>query len=208
MKTEYKSQVQQDQFVDLILKNKPIGTYVDIGSHHPVDISNTYVFDQRGWSGLCVDVGLDEGLYRENNRSAHLVKFDATLLNYHNLFKKLNFPSTIDYLSLDVDESSTEVLKILPHKEYRFNVITIEHDLYAHGDIYRNQQRELLTSLGYQLFASDVKVPEDWWVGNPASNGGQLVNVGFEDWWVDFRVIPVIQNKYAKQIIELLTSTS
>jgi len=51
-------------------------------------------------------------------------------------------------------------------------------------------------------------VPEDWWVGNPASNGGQLVNVGFEDWWVDFRVIPVIQNKYAKQIIELLTSIS
>jgi hypothetical protein len=206
MKTEYKSQVQQDQFVDLMLKNKPIGTYVDIGSNHPVDINNTYVFDRRGWKGLCVDVSLDENLYRENNRSAHLVKLDATLLNYYNLFKKLNFPSTIDYLSLDIDEGSTDVLKILPHEEYRFGVITIEHDLYAHGDVYRNQQRGILWSLGYQLFASDVKVPEDWWVGNSSSNGGERVNVGFEDWWINPRVITVMQNKYPKQIIELVTS--
>jgi FkbM family methyltransferase len=31
------------------------GFYVDIGAHHPLRFSNTRVFYERGWSGICVD---------------------------------------------------------------------------------------------------------------------------------------------------------
>ncbi|MGE3769985.1 MAG: FkbM family methyltransferase [Bdellovibrionales bacterium] len=32
-----------------------VGTYVDVGCYKPVDYSNTYLFYQRGWRGLCID---------------------------------------------------------------------------------------------------------------------------------------------------------
>lgn len=34
---------------------KTDGTYVDVGCFHPVDYSNTYIFYQRGWSGVAID---------------------------------------------------------------------------------------------------------------------------------------------------------
>ena len=35
--------------------NDQIGTYLDIGSGHPVIGSNTYYYYKRGWTGVCVD---------------------------------------------------------------------------------------------------------------------------------------------------------
>src|SRR2546423_8590334 len=35
------------------------GFYVDIGAHHPVRFSNTYLLYQRGWSGINVDANAD-----------------------------------------------------------------------------------------------------------------------------------------------------
>ena len=180
----YTSQANQDQFVDFMLNNKQFGTYVDIGSYHPIEDNNTYVFDARGWSGICVDLQLDEQLYSQT-RSAYAIKSNALSVNYLNLFQRMCCSSTIDYLSIDVDESSTKVLEMLPHDQYRFNVITIEHDAYVHGDKYRTPQRELLTSLGYILFTEDVKVPESVWnmmvTEKIVTN---KLNVGFEDWWI------------------------
>ena len=31
------------------------GTYIDIGSHHPIKISNTFIFYLMGWRGVCID---------------------------------------------------------------------------------------------------------------------------------------------------------
>lgn len=42
------------QLMKLINNNIP-GTYVDIGSWHPINASNTYFFSLRGWKGICID---------------------------------------------------------------------------------------------------------------------------------------------------------
>jgi len=38
-----------------IFEKKPIGFYVDVGSHHPQRFSNTYQFYLRGWNGINID---------------------------------------------------------------------------------------------------------------------------------------------------------
>jgi hypothetical protein len=52
----------------------------------------------------------------------------------------------------------------LPLTQYRFSVITFEHDanMYFKNASIRDMQRELLDSLGYTLVARTIH--EDWWV--------------------------------------------
>ena len=43
---------------DLVLQNylkEPQGFYVDVGAHHPVQFSNTYLLHRRGWRGINID---------------------------------------------------------------------------------------------------------------------------------------------------------
>ena len=49
------SQEGEDLMLDIMLKYKKTGIYVDIGAHHPFKFSNTYYFYLKGWSGVCVD---------------------------------------------------------------------------------------------------------------------------------------------------------
>ena len=52
-------------------------------------------------------------------------------IDYKIVFEQENFPKTIDYLSLDIDELSLDALLILPHDEYIFNVIKYIFDIYS-----------------------------------------------------------------------------
>lgn len=75
----------------------------------------------------------------------------------------------VDYLSLDIDGYYDVVLKKIPFKNYTFKVITIEHDFYRYGEVFRQQERQILSSLGYYLLCPDVSHPacgsfEDWWI--------------------------------------------
>jgi FkbM family methyltransferase len=49
------SQFGEDMIVRSLLAPIKCGTYVDLGSHHPVYFSNTHHFYLRGWQGLNVD---------------------------------------------------------------------------------------------------------------------------------------------------------
>lgn len=49
------SQEGEDLIIDKLLKYKKSGFYVDIGAHHPVKFSNTFIFYKRGWKGINVD---------------------------------------------------------------------------------------------------------------------------------------------------------
>lgn len=49
------SQHGEDLFVKKHFPAGHKGTYVEIGSSHPIRISNTYLFYKNGWSGVCVD---------------------------------------------------------------------------------------------------------------------------------------------------------
>jgi hypothetical protein len=172
------SDAAQDQFVAHILNFKKDGYCVDIGSCHSIISNNTFVFQELGWTSVSVEINSEyNSSYSSRINGTHYNE-DALKVKYKEAFEENEFPKTIDYLSLDVDTLSLSVLKILPFDEYRFKVITIEHDAYLYGDEYRAEQRKVLTKLGYRLICSNILVP------NPGHVGYNGEPCPFEDWWV------------------------
>ena len=168
---EFNSQASQDEFVYFLLYDmldkQDTGHYLEIGAGEPQLINNSYFFEkQLNWDGVSIDIsdGLRDRWYAD--RSNTLLIEDATKSNYRSILK--SFPRVIDYLSLDVDSVYDVVLKRIPFDEHIFKVITIEHDFYRYGDLYRSKERTILASFGYHLLCSDV------------SNDG----FSFEDWWI------------------------
>ncbi|OBF52862.1 hypothetical protein A5787_06980 [Mycobacterium sp. 852002-50816_SCH5313054-b] len=49
------SQEGEDRILDRIFASAPKGFYVDVGAHHPMRFSNTYLFYRRGWRGVNID---------------------------------------------------------------------------------------------------------------------------------------------------------
>lgn len=45
----------EDLILDRLLNGQKDGFYVDVGAHHPMRFSNTYLFYLRGWKGINVD---------------------------------------------------------------------------------------------------------------------------------------------------------
>ena len=50
------SQFNDDIFIEKFFIKKKIGSYVDIGCHHPFKLNNTYLLYKKGWSGLNIDL--------------------------------------------------------------------------------------------------------------------------------------------------------
>ena len=53
------SQEGEDQILRRIFGNQKLGFYIDVGAHHPIRFSNTYLFYRKGWSGINVDAAPD-----------------------------------------------------------------------------------------------------------------------------------------------------
>jgi FkbM family methyltransferase len=49
------SQEGEDMLLERFLMDRPCGFYVDVGAHHPMRFSNTYLLYRRGWMGLNID---------------------------------------------------------------------------------------------------------------------------------------------------------
>lgn len=45
----------EDLILDRLLEGQQVGFFVDVGAHHPLRFSNTYLFYQRGWRGINID---------------------------------------------------------------------------------------------------------------------------------------------------------
>jgi FkbM family methyltransferase len=70
------SQYGEDQVFRLLMQPTSEGTYLDVGSHHPVNGSNTYNLYFRGWRGLTIDPNpIFESEYRRYRpQETHLVE--------------------------------------------------------------------------------------------------------------------------------------
>lgn len=49
------SQNYEDLYLWRIFRDKPVGFYVDVGAHHPVDDSVTKIFYDQGWRGINIE---------------------------------------------------------------------------------------------------------------------------------------------------------
>lgn len=180
----------QENFVIKILNKKRNGYYVELGANHPKEGSNTYYLEKEfDWKGVSFEVLPEYHSLHSEARTNPCLLQDARTFDYKKYFIENNFPNQIDFLQVDIDAgfddsakqiedsaSSLHGLIQIPLNEYRFSIITYEHE--ALNDFKKNSerdaQREILDSYGYSL------VVRDW----------------HEDWWVDPNVIPYTQFKH------------
>jgi hypothetical protein len=169
------SQVFQDIFVLSMLDGKKNGTFLEIGGGYAYHKNNTALLESDfGWKGVSIELNEncvnDYKTYRPNTNVLHA---NALLLNYSKLIKEyFKNETVIDYLQLDIEPSANtyEALLSIPFDEYKFRVITYEHDHYVDvSDSYRDKSRNYLISMGYKLVVSNVAEDdessfEDWWI--------------------------------------------
>jgi len=166
------SQAFQDIFVLTVLNGKKEGKYLEIGAYHPYEHSNTFLLEKYfGWKGYSLDIVRKSVVNFNGKRSNECGLYDATVFDYKSLMDKLNWENEWDYLQLDCEPASNTYLALLqiPFSDYKFRVITYEHDWYTEKNIYRDKSRKYLKDLGYELLISNISVDhkspfEDWWV--------------------------------------------
>jgi len=169
------SQVFQDMFVLSMVDGKRDGTYLEIGGGYAYHKNNTALLEnQFGWKGVSIEFNeacvQDYKKYRPN---ANVLCTNALFINYSKLLKEyFKDEVVIDYLQLDIEPSANtyEALLAIPFDEYKFRVITYEHDHYVDvSGSYRDKSREYLKKMGYEMIVSNVAEDdesafEDWWV--------------------------------------------
>jgi hypothetical protein len=173
-----------DAFALDILGYKKNGYYVEMGSADPIRNNTTYKMEtEYDWTGVGFDLDQEHvDNYNKVRKNPCLLE-DATKFNYLKYFEENNFPKQIDYLQIDIESPMDQGgrpqapigqplngLISLPLSQYRFSVISFEHEYIIHykNASLRDAQREILNNLGYSLIAK----------------------LGHEDWWVDSTVIP------------------
>jgi FkbM family methyltransferase len=52
---KFQGQYFQDMIAYIYLQKKKNGFYIDIGANDGISISNTYIFEQLGWKGICIE---------------------------------------------------------------------------------------------------------------------------------------------------------
>lgn len=182
MKLEYFSQLGQDIFVlDLINESS---TYLEVGCQDSKIINNTYLLEQKGWTGISIDIIN----YSDNwkSRKNKFVCSDALKTNFKALLEWQKHKSPIGFLSIDIEGNGSryECLKRILSTGYEFKIICIEHDSYkGYIKSEKEPQIELLKNKGYELVVENI---------------GDKPEYLFEDWWVNPKFVNT--EKYSKFI--------
>jgi hypothetical protein len=165
------SQVRQDIFVLKMTDYKYNGTFLEIGSNHPITINNTYILEKMfNWKGVMVEKDSQFlELYKKKRPNCDHVIGDAVSLDYTTLLEQ--YPRDMDYLQIDLHVDNNSTLNTLIQlndsilKTHRFATITFEHD-YSKGDYFytKDISRKILFDAGYVLFLKDVLYFEDWYI--------------------------------------------
>jgi SAM-dependent methyltransferase len=182
------SEAGQESFVLNMLDEKRDGWFLEIGAFASKKTSNTWLLETKyGWKGASFEIVTEYSMEYSEHRDALCFNVDATKFNYKEYLDEALYPDRIDYLQLDIEPASNTLLalKQIPLDDYRFSVITFEHDLYYAPEnvAIKEEQKEILTSYGYVLAVENVMVDAPGW---PLRE--------FEDWWIDPKVVS--EDKY------------
>lgn len=172
------SEAFQDLFVLTILNGKRNGTYLEIGSGHPIYRNNTYLLEKDfEWTGISIDYSTELINEFKKTRLNKCIESDATQLNFNDVTSDiantgLEEHKVIDYLQIDCDlpEITYQILLNIDFSKTKFRVITFEHDYYADSSkLIQGMANQVLTAHGYELIAENiapdgVRNYEDWWV--------------------------------------------
>jgi hypothetical protein len=173
----YRGNSMQELMVLDLLDFKRDGYYVELGAFHSTEGSNTFYLEtDHDWRGVSFEIVPERRQEFVANRSNPCYS-DALSFDYVSYFKQESFPEQLDFLQVDIDAGYDRAMRpngnhyttllgliSLPLTQYRFNVITFEHDanMYWRNIGMRDAQREILDALGYTLVSRQIH--EDWWV--------------------------------------------
>lgn len=170
------SQIGQDDWVLSLFPEGYEGYFLDIGAQLPRDINNTLLLEEKGWTGLAIDI-IDFSEDWKERKTPFICKdiFKIDLDEY-------GIPEVVDYLSLDISPwpgSRYESLQRVLSFGFKFCVVTLEHDANRGIDhIVRERipQRLLMKEMGYTLVKENVNGFEDWYINEVllASRAGQV----------------------------------
>lgn len=172
------SQSGQDQFIQYILNDKQYGTFLELGSNDPIEISNTFQLESvYDWLGIMIEIDKKYALLYDQCRTSHYLIQDATQVDYIKYLKKWNFPFIIDYLQIDLEPKNYSTIKALQVLSrdvfplYKFRVVTFEHDIYINSEATKytqSESRKIFETFGYMRVFENVKnngnAYEDWYV--------------------------------------------
>ena len=189
---EIYSEAGQDLFVLSLLDGKKNGTYLEIGTGHSKDKSNTFLLEsQFGWKGASIDIESKYVKEHNQNRKTKAEVGDGTTVNYVDILHRAGITDTdIDYASVNCEPTSDTFLSLInmPFNTHRFGIITYEHNSYVGESQYRTLSRKFLKNKGYLLLVPNISI---W--GYP--------NSVYEDWWVHPELISQdIRNQYKSDI--------
>lgn len=157
------SQNYQDVFALMCSKFSNSGYFIDIGCSTPDNISNVLLLLNNGWSGIGFDLIPNVKTRWKAHHKMEVESVDV-LKDWSLIEDKINkLPKLIDYLSLDLDGYPAQyAIEKLDLDNRKFRCMTIEHDAYRFGDIYKNAQREVLLNKGYEIVITTAA--EDWYI--------------------------------------------
>ena len=204
-----RSQAGQDRFVYLMIEKylgmkDYKGKFLDIGACYPIQYNNTYEFERRGWTGMLFEL---EDKYAEDYKKQRKSPFyigDVRFIDWVTILTANGFPegTVFDYMSLDIDDGTLEMVRNFPWDKYTFRFITAEHDLYKDGPEKKKEMYETFTKLGYiclhENVANEYNPMEDWWAHPslvkttllPSERGMNL------DWTV---MLPYLEGRFAER---------
>lgn len=146
------SQVGQDLFALQISKNK---TYIEIGAADPIKLSNTYLLENNGWTGISLELN---NKFKEDWLKTRINPcYYTDAVNY-----KYGTIQRVGYLSCDINppELTLKALMNVIDQGIVFDCITFEHDDYWREekgfDETCNSAKEYLNSKGYNVAVDNV----------------------------------------------------
>lgn len=160
----------QDMFVLACLNGKRNGTYLEIGAGDPFIHNNTALLEtQFDWKGISIEWSAHLAYDFAQRRNNTILNANALEVDFEDLLVKHCMETTIDFLQIDTDESSIEILRNMPFDRFKFNVVQFEHDAYRLDTSIRDEARRILSSKGYKLACPNLSFRpgcpyEDWYV--------------------------------------------
>lgn len=160
----------QDMFVLSCFNGKRNGSYLEIGSGDPFVHNNTALLETEfGWKGISIDNSEALCYNFKEKRNNTVICSDATAIPFENMLNAHCMEPIIDYLQIDCDEASIDILNKIPFGRFKFGVITFEHDSYRLGNERKDAARKLLKEHGYVLAVPNLAFApghpyEDWYI--------------------------------------------
>jgi len=171
----YFSQHGEDKYLETLFATTAQGFCVDVGATDGISISNTYLFERRGWDCICVEpipsyfeqckrnrktavccaIGAEAAdaqdftiftLGSDNYSAISGLQTDTRLVDSHahlitksqvikvpvrtltSVLDEYHAPTTIDFISIDTENTELDVLKGLDMNKYKVKVFCIENN--------------------------------------------------------------------------------